>query len=213
MAHRAALGHIVKCLHNSHDEPQTLILPDIPPGGFEKKQYSMYLNYLSKEKLLLIWKWIVIRWKVLRNFWKPPITVSFPLISQNPALQRDSTGIIANGGFFVVYGHGLIQERKIGTDEALEFEVSGDKIRAVHMLPGYTHNIINLSQTENLVTLMWANEIFDSAHPDTFGEAVKKWHGSWRTTLWKKLYKEESTLDIYKGKGGCTVKKPDGKQK
>ena len=173
ITHKATLGYIVECLHTFHDQPQTLIMPTIAPGSFEKKLYSMYLSYLPKEKVAFDLK---MNCDDRGSFTELLKTVDHGQFSVNISKPGITKGQHWHNSkwelFIVVSGYGLIQERKIGTDEIIEFEVSGEKIQAVHMLPGYTHSIINLSDTENLVTLMWANEIFDGKHPDTFGEPV-----------------------------------------
>ena len=180
VTHKATLGYIVECLHAFRDQPNTLIMPAIPEGSFEKKLYSMYLSYLPKEKVAFDLK---MNCDARGSFTELLKTVDHGQFSVNiskPGITKGQHWHNTKWEFFIVVaGHGLIQERKIGTDpetgkpyEPIEFEVSGDKIQAVHMLPGYTHNIINLSETENLVTVMWANEIFDPGHPDTFGEPV-----------------------------------------
>ena len=173
VTYKATLGQIVKLLHTFHDQPQNLIMPAIPDGSFEKKLYSMYLSYLPKEKVAFDLKMNCDNRGSFTELLKTTdhgqfsVNISKPGITKGQHWHNTKWEI-----FIVVAGHGLIRERKIGTDEVIEFEVSGDKIQAVHMLPGYTHNIINLSETENLVTLMWANEIFDSNKPDTFFEPV-----------------------------------------
>ena len=173
VTHKATLGRIVELLHTFHDQPETLIMPAIPNGSFEKKLYSMYLSYLPKEKVAFDLK---MNSDDRGSFTELLKTADHGQISVNiskPGITKGQHWHNSKWEFFIVVsGHGLIQERKIGTDEIIEFEVSGDRIQAVHMLPGYTHNIINLSDTENLVTVMWANEIFDPARPDTFGEKV-----------------------------------------
>ncbi|MBQ6267038.1 MAG: NAD-dependent epimerase/dehydratase family protein [Clostridia bacterium] len=173
VTHKATLGRIVELLHTFHDQPQTLILPAIPAGSFEKKLYSMYLSYLPKEKVAFDLK---MNCDARGSFTELLKTADHGQVSVNiskPGITKGQHWHNSKWEFFIVVaGHGLIQERRIGSDEVLEFEVSGDHIQAVHMLPGYTHNIINLSDTENLVTVMWANEMFDPAHPDTFGEPV-----------------------------------------
>ena len=180
VTHKATLGYIVECLHKFHNQPATLIMPQIAPGSFEKKLYSMYLSYLPKEKVAFDLK---INCDNRGSFTELLKTVDHGQFSVNiskPGITKGQHWHNSKWEFFIVVsGHGLIQERKIGTDpstgkpyDIIEFEVSGEKIQAVHMLPGYTHNIINLSETENLVTLMWANEIFDPSHPDTFFEPV-----------------------------------------
>ena len=173
ITHKATLGRIVELLYSFHDQPQNLIMPRIAPGSFEKKLYSMYLSYLPKEKIAFD---LNMKCDDRGSFTELLKTVDHGQFSVNiskPGITKGQHWHNSKWEFFIVVsGHGLIQERKIGTDETIEFEVTGDCIRAIHMLPGYTHNIINLSQTENLVTLMWANEIFDPDHPDTFFEKV-----------------------------------------
>lgn len=173
ITHKATLGQIVDLLHTFHDQPQNLIMPTIAPGSFEKKLYSMYLSYLPKEKVAFDLKMNVDDRGSFTELLKTVDHGQFSVNISKPGITKGQHWHNSKWEFFIVVaGHGLIQERKIGTDEIIEFEVSGEKIQAVHMLPGYTHNIINLSETENLVTVMWANEIFDSNHPDTFGEPV-----------------------------------------
>ena len=173
VTHKATLGRIVELLHTFHEQPQTLVMPEIAPGSFEKKLYSMYLSYLPKEKAAFPLKMNVDDRGSFTELLKTEKCGQFSVNISKPGITKGQHWHNSKWEFFmVVAGHGLIQERKIGTDEIIEFEVSGDKIEAVHMLPGYTHNIINLSDTENLVTVMWANEQFDPEHPDTFGEPV-----------------------------------------
>ena len=173
VTHKATLGRIVELLQTFHDQPQTLIMPAIPNGSFEKKLYSMYLSYLPKEKVAFDLKMNCDDRGSFTELLKTTDHGQFSVNISNPGITKGQHWHNSKWEFFIVVsGHGLIQERKIGTDEVIEFEVSGDRIQAVHMLPGYTHNIINLSKTENLVTLMWANEIFDPNNPDTFGEKV-----------------------------------------
>lgn len=175
VTHKATLGYIVECLNKFHDQPQTLIMPAIPDGSFEKKLYSMYLSYLPKEKVAFDLKMNCDDRGSFTELLKTADHGQFSVNISKPGITKGEHWHNSKWEFFIVVsGHGLIQERKIGTDEILEFEVSGDKIQAVHMLPGYTHNIINLSQTENLVTLMWANEIFNPDKPDTFFQKVKE---------------------------------------
>lgn len=173
VTHKATLGHIVECLHKFHDQPKTLIMPAIPEGSFEKKLYSMYLSYLPKEKAAFD---LDMSKDDRGSFTELIKTLDHGQISVNINKPGQTKGQHWHNGkweiFIVVSGHGLIQERKIGSDEVIEFEVTGEKIQAVQMLPGYTHNIINLSETEELVTVMWANEIFDPEHPDTYREPV-----------------------------------------
>ncbi|MEZ3487565.1 MAG: NAD-dependent epimerase/dehydratase family protein [Lachnospiraceae bacterium] len=173
ITHKATLGRIVELLHTFHDLSQNLIMPAIPNGSFEKKLYSMYLSYLPKDKIAFDFKMNSDERGSFTELLKTADHGQFSVNISKPGITKGQHWHNCKWEFFiVVYGHGLIQERKIGTNEVLEFEVSGDRIQAVHMLPGYTHNIINLSETENLVTVMWANEIFDSNHPDTFFEIV-----------------------------------------
>ena len=173
VTHKATLGYIVECLHTFHDQPQTLIMPTIAPGSFEKKLYSMYLSYLPKEKVAFDLKMNSDDRGSFTELLKTTDHGQFSVNISKPGITKGQHWHNSKWEFFIVVsGHGLIQERKIGTDKVIEFEVSGEKIQAVHMLPGYTHNIINLSETENLVTVMWANEIFDPNHPDTFFEIV-----------------------------------------
>ena len=175
VTHKATLGYIVECLNKFHDQPKTLIMPAIPYGSFEKKLYSMYLSYLPKEKVAFDLKMNCDDRGSFTELLKTADHGQFSVNISKPGITKGEHWHNSKWEFFIVVsGHGLIQERKIGTDEILEFEVSGDKIQAVHMLPGYTHNIINLSQTENLVTLMWANEIFNPDKPDTFFQKVKE---------------------------------------
>ncbi len=173
VTHRATLGCIVECLRKFHDQPKTLVIPEIPNGSFEKKLYSMYLSYLPKEKVAFPLK---MNEDTRGSFTELLKTENCGQVSVNiskPGITKGQHWHNSKWEFFIVVsGHGLIEERRIGSDEVLRFEVSGDKIEAVHMLPGYTHNIINLSDTEDLVTVMWANEQFDPNHPDTFGETV-----------------------------------------
>ncbi len=173
VTHKATLGRIVDLLHIFHDQPKTLVMPEIPTGSFEKKLYSMYLSYLPKEKTIFD---LDMKCDDRGSFTELLKTVNCGQFSVNiskPGITKGQHWHNSKWEFFIVVsGHGLIQERRIGSDEVIEFEVSGDKIQAVHMLPGYTHNIINLSETDNLVTVMWANEQFDPNHPDTFFEIV-----------------------------------------
>ena len=173
VTHKATLGRIVELLNIFHDQPKTLVMPEIPDGSFEKKLYSMYLSYLPKEKTIFDLKMNCDDRGSFTELLKTANCGQFSVNISKPGITKGQHWHNSKWEFFIVVaGHGLIQERKIGTDEVIEFEVSGDKIQAVHMLPGYTHNIINLSDTEDLVTVMWANEQFDPNHPDTFGEPV-----------------------------------------
>ena len=171
--HKIKLGAIVDLLNKFHDQPNTLVIPEIPSNSFEKKLYSTYLSYLPKEKVSFPPKMTVDARGSFTELLKTVNCGQFSVNVSKPGITKGEHWHHSKWEFFIVVsGRALIQERKIGSDEVMEFEVSGDKIEAVHMLPGYTHNIINLSQTENLVTVMWANESFDPNHPDTFGEKV-----------------------------------------
>ena len=171
--HRVTLGEIVKLLESFKAQPATLMLPEIPGNSFAKKLYSTYLSYLPKEKVAFPLKMNVDARGSFTELLKTASSGQFSVNISNPGITKGQHWHHSKWEFFIVVsGHGLIQERRIGSDEILNFEVSGEKIEAVHMLPGYTHNIINLSDTEPLVTLMWANEPFDPNHPDTFGEIV-----------------------------------------
>lgn len=173
VTHKATLGYIVECLHRFHDQPKTLVMPEIPNGSFEKKLYLMYLSYLPKEKVAFPLKMNVDARGSFTELLKTEKCGQVSVNISKPGITKGQHWHNSKWEFFIVVsGHGLIEERKIGTDEVLRFEVSGEKIEAVHMLPGYTHNIINLSDTNDLVTVMWANEQFDPEHPDTFGEKV-----------------------------------------
>ncbi len=173
VTHKATLGYIVECLKKFHDQPRTLVIPEIPDGSFEKKLYSMYLSYLPKEKIAFPLKMNIDARGSFTELLKTEKCGQVSVNISKPGITKGQHWHNSKWEFFIVVsGHGLIEERKIGTDEVLRFEVSGERIEAVHMLPGYTHNIINLSDTDDLVTVMWANEQFDPAHPDTFGEKV-----------------------------------------
>lgn len=171
--HKATLGEIVDLLHSFRDQPSTLIMPEIPNNSLAKKLYSTYLSYLPKEKTIFPLKMNIDERGSFTELLKTDKCGQFSVNISKPGITKGQHWHHSKWEFFIVVsGHGLIQERKIGTDEIIEFEVSGKKIEAVHMLPGYTHNIINLSDTEDLVTVMWANESFDPNHPDTFFEEV-----------------------------------------
>ena len=173
VTHRATLGEIVDLLESFKNQPESLEMPAIPKRSFAKKLYSTYLSYLPKEKTIFDLKMNCDARGSFTELLKTPSHGQFSVNISNPGITKGQHWHNTKWEFFIVVaGHGLIQQRKIGSEEILEFEVSGDKIQAIHMLPGYTHNIINLSETENLVTVMWANEQFDPAHPDTFGENV-----------------------------------------
>lgn len=160
-------------LKSFRSQPETLLLPCIQEGSFAKKLYSTYLTYLPKEKVAFPLKMNVDERGSFTELLKTPDCGQFSVNISRPGVTKGQHWHHSKWEFFIVVsGHGLIQERKIDSNEILEFEVTGKKIEAVHMLPGYTHNIINLSETENLVTVMWANEIFDREHPDTYSEKV-----------------------------------------
>lgn len=174
VTHKVTLGEIVDLLHTFAAQPATLVIPEIPNNSFAKKLYSTYLSYLPKEKIAFPLKMNVDDRGSFTELLRSEKCGQVSINISKPGITKGQHWHHSKWEFFmVVSGHGLIQERKIGTDEVIEFEVSGDKIEAVHMLPGYTHNIINLSETENLVTVMWANELFDSNRPDTYFEPVK----------------------------------------
>ena len=171
--HRITLGEIVDLIYSFKEQPHTLIVPEIPFGSFEKKLYSTYLSYLPEEKVSFPLKMNVDNRGSFTELLKTEKCGQFSVNISKPGITKGQHWHNTKWEFFVVVsGKGLIEQRKIGTDEILKFEVSGEKIEAVHMLPGYTHNIINLSDTEDLVTVMWANESFDPNKPDTFFEEV-----------------------------------------
>ena len=173
VTHHVKLGEIVDLLYRFAEQPKTLLIPEIPEGSFAKKLYSTYLSYLPKEKVAYPLKMNVddrgsfTELVHLAHCGQVSINISKPGITKGQHWHHSKWEL-----FIVVKGHGLIQERKEGTDEVIEFEVSGDKIEVVHMLPGYTHNIINLSDTEDLVTVMYCNEVFNPNKPDTFFDIV-----------------------------------------
>ena len=181
ITHKITLGEIVDLIHSFAEQPKTLMIPEIPEGSFAKKLYSTYLSYLPKEKVAFPLKMNV---DDRGSFTELIHTLNCGQVSINiskPGITKGQHWHNTKWEFFIVVaGHGLIQERKIvntndtndSNEEILEFEVSGDNIQCIHMLPGYTHNIINLSETENLVTVMYCNEVFDASHPDTFFEKV-----------------------------------------
>lgn len=172
--HKATLGEIVDLLESFKQQPKTLVMPEIPDNSFAKKLYSTYLSYLPREKAIFDLKMNCDERGSFTELLKTESHGQFSVNISKPGITKGQHWHNSKWEFFIVAaGHGLIQQRKIGTEEVIEFEVSGDKIQAIHMLPGYTHNIINLSETENLVTIMWANEQFDPAHPDTFFKPVK----------------------------------------
>ncbi len=173
ITHKATLGEIVKLINTFVAQPESLIMPEIPVGSFAKKLYSTYLSYLPKEKAAFELKMNIDDRGSFTELLKTDKCGQFSVNISKPGITKGQHWHNTKWEFFIVVsGRGLIQQRRIGSDEVLNFEVSGEKIEAVHMLPGYTHNIINLSETENLVTVMWANERFDPEHPDTFFEVV-----------------------------------------
>ncbi len=174
VTHKVTLGEIVDLLQSFKDQPSTLVMPQIPAGSFAKKLYSTYLSYLPREKAVFPLKMNEDARGSFTELMKTAHCGQFSVNISKPGITKGQHWHHTKWEFFIVVsGKGLIQQRKIGTEEVLNFEVSGEKIEAVHMLPGYTHNIINLSETENLVTVMWANEQFDPDHPDTFFEVVE----------------------------------------
>lgn len=174
VSHHVTLGEIVDLLESFARQPHTLAVPEIPEGSFAKKLYSTYLSYLPKEKVLFPLKMNVDQRGSFTELLKTEKNGQFSVNISKPGITKGQHWHHTKWEFFIVVsGKGLIQLRCVGSDEVLNFYVSGDKIEAVHMLPGYTHNIINLSDTEDLVTLMWANESFDPDRPDTYFEPVE----------------------------------------
>ena len=175
VTHKVTLGEIADTLEEFKTQPESLVMPEIPAGSFAKKLYSTYLSYLPKEKVSFPLKMNVDNRGSFTELLKTANCGQFSVNISKPGITKGEHWHNTKWEFFIVVsGKALIQERKIGTDEILEFYVSGEKIEAVHMLPGYTHNIINLSDTEDLITLMWANESFDKNRPDTFFEKVDR---------------------------------------
>lgn len=171
--YKVTLGEVVELLNSFKEQPHTLLMPSIPNNSFAKKLYSTYLSYLPEEKTIFPLKMNIDERGSFTELLKTENCGQFSVNISKPGITKGQHWHHSKWEFFIVVsGHGLIQERKIGTEEVLEFEVTGNKIEAIHMLPGYTHNIINLSKTEDLVTLMWANEAFDPKHPDTYFEEV-----------------------------------------
>ena len=174
VVHKVTLGEIVELLNSFKAQSETLIMPEIPVGSFAKKLYSTYLSYLPKGKASFPLKMNVDERGSFTELLKTENCGQFSVNISKPGITKGQHWHNTKWEFFIVVsGKALIQQRKIGSDEVLNFKVSGEKIEAVHMLPGYTHNIINLSDSEDLVTLMWANEQFDKNHPDTFFEIVE----------------------------------------
>lgn len=173
VSHKATLGQIVELLDKFKAQPDTLMIPEIPDGSFAKKLYSTYLSYLPADKVKFPLKMNVDQRGSFTELLKTANCGQVSVNITRPGITKGQHWHNSKWEFFIVVsGHGLIQLRKEGSDEVLNYKVSGDKIEAVHMLPGYTHNIINLSDTQNLVTVMWANEQFDPNHPDTYFDPV-----------------------------------------
>lgn len=171
--HRATLGQIVETLDRFNAMPATLDVPDLTSGGFEKKLYSTYLSYLPKEKMAYDLKMNVDQRGSFTEFIRTAGAGQFSVNVSKPGITKgEHWHHTKNEKFLVVSGHGLIQQRRVDSDEVIEFEVGGDRLRVVEAIPGYTHNIVNLSETDDLVTLIWCNEPFDPSHPDTFREKV-----------------------------------------
>lgn len=173
VTHEVTLGEMAELLKKFSSQPETLMMPEIPSGSFAKKLYSTYLSYLPKEKAAFSLKMNCDERGSFTELLKTAACGQFSVNVSKPGITKGQHWHNSKWELFIVVsGHALIQQRRIDDGEIIEFEVSGDDIKAVHMLPGYTHNIINLSDTQNLVTLMWANEPFDPEHPDTFFEKV-----------------------------------------
>ena len=175
ITHRVTLGKIADLLETFGAQSKTLVVPEMPENSFAKKLYSTYLSYLPKEKIAFPLKMNADARGSFTELLKTEKCGQISVNISKPGITKGEHWHNTKWEFFIVVsGRALIEERKIGTDEVLKFEVSGEKIEAVHMLPGYTHNIINLSDTEDLVTVMWANEAFNPARPDTYFEKVEK---------------------------------------
>lgn len=174
ITHKVLLGEIVDYLYEFRDVEKNISMPEIPFGSFKKKLYSTYLSYLPKDKAIFDLKMNIDERGSFTELLKTEKCGQFSVNISKPGITKGQHWHNTKWEFFIVVsGHALIQQRKIGTDEVLNFEVSGEKIKAIHMLPGYTHNIINLSNTEDLITVMWANEQFNPNKPDTFFEVVE----------------------------------------
>lgn len=173
ITHKVTLGEIADLLAQFRQQPETLLMPEIPADSFAKKLYSTYLSYLPPEKVRFPLKMNTDNRGSFTELLKTAGCGQFSVNISKPGITKGQHWHNSKWEFFIVVsGRGRIEERRIGSDEVLRFDVSGEKIEAVHMLPGYTHNIINLSDTEDLVILMWANEQFDPSHPDTYFEKV-----------------------------------------
>jgi len=172
-SHKVTLGEIVDLLYSFRDQPKTQVIPEIPNGSFAKKLYSTYLSYLPKDKIAFPLKMNIDARGSFTELLRTEKCGQMSVNISKPGITKGQHWHNTKWEFFIVVsGHGLIQQRKIGTDEVLNFEVTGETIQAIHMLPGYTHNIINLSDTDDLITIMWANEQFEPSRPDTFFEEV-----------------------------------------
>ena len=173
LEHKVTLGEISDLIYKFSKQPETLVVPEIPCGSFEKKLYSTYLSYLPESKVMFPLKMNIDNRGSFTELLKTEKCGQVSINISKPGITKGEHWHNTKWEFFIVVsGEGLIKMRKIDTEEVLEFKVSGKEIKAIHMLPGYTHNIINLSDTEDLVTVMWANESFSPHKPDTFGEAV-----------------------------------------
>ena len=173
VTHHVTLGEIVQWLETFKRQPETLVMPPIPNGSFEKKLYSTYLSYLPKDKVSFSLRMNVDERGSFTELLKTESCGQVSINISKPGITKGQHWHHSKWEFFmVVAGRGLVQMRQLGSDEVWEFFVSGEKMEAIHMLPGYTHNIINLSEHENLVTVMWANEAFDPNRPDTYFEKV-----------------------------------------
>lgn len=171
--HIITLGELADMLKKFKQQPETLILPEMPPESFQKKLYSVYLSYLPRKAAIVSLlenkdeRGSFTELLKTKNCGQVSVNISKPGVTKGQHWHHSKWEV-----FIVVSGHARIQERKIGTEEVWEYEVSGEKLQAVYLLPGYTHNITNLSNTQDLVTLMWANEVFDKENPDTYREEV-----------------------------------------
>ena len=175
VSHKVTLGEIVNLLRSFKTQPKTLLMPEIPHNSFAKKLYSTYLSYLPKEGAIFDLKMNCDDRGSFTELLKTANCGQFSVNISKPGITKGQHWHHSKWEFFIVVsGKGLIQQRRIGTDEVINFEVSGDRIEAVHMLPGYTHEIINLSEVDDLVTVMWANELFNPDRPDTYYEQVVK---------------------------------------
>ncbi len=173
VSHKASLGHIVELLESFRDMPRTLCVPDLSPGSFDKKLYSTFLSYLPKHKMVYDLKMNTDARGSFTEIIRTADAGQFSVNISRPGITKgEHWHHTKNEKFVVVKGHALIRMRREGSDEVLEFDVSGDRIQVVEMIPGYTHSITNLSKTDDLVTLMWCNEPFDPDHPDTFSDPV-----------------------------------------